>query len=107
MGKTIATPPEVQPDTEKTCCHHSSHPDHAQSNAAGAIYTCPMHPEIEQTGPGDCPKCGMALEPKNIAALKSSKTQYTCPMHPEIIRDEPGDCPSCGMALEPLTVSLD
>jgi Cu+-exporting ATPase len=28
-----------------------------------AIYTCPMHPEIQQTGPGDCPKCGMALEP--------------------------------------------
>ena len=27
------------------------------------IYTCPMHPEIEQEGPGDCPKCGMALEP--------------------------------------------
>ena len=27
------------------------------------IYTCPMHPEIEQEGPGSCPKCGMALEP--------------------------------------------
>ena len=30
----------------------------------GAIYTCPMHPEIEQVGPGDCPICGMDLEPK-------------------------------------------
>ena len=30
---------------------------------AGAQYTCPMHPEIVQDGPGDCPKCGMALEP--------------------------------------------
>jgi P-type Cu+ transporter len=29
----------------------------------GAIYTCPMHPEIRQIGPGSCPKCGMALEP--------------------------------------------
>jgi Cu+-exporting ATPase len=29
----------------------------------GAIYTCPMHPEVRQVGPGDCPKCGMALEP--------------------------------------------
>ncbi|MDY0006016.1 MAG: YHS domain-containing protein, partial [Spongiibacteraceae bacterium] len=28
-----------------------------------AIYTCPMHPEVEQQGPGTCPKCGMALEP--------------------------------------------
>ncbi len=30
---------------------------------AGAIYTCPMHPEIQQVGPGACPICGMALEP--------------------------------------------
>ena len=29
----------------------------------GAIYTCPMHPEVQQVGPGHCPKCGMALEP--------------------------------------------
>ncbi len=33
---------------------------------AGTIYTCPMHPEIEQVGPGDCPICGMALEPKGV-----------------------------------------
>ena len=31
-----------------------------------AIYTCPMHPEIEQVGPGACPKCGMDLEPKTL-----------------------------------------
>jgi Cu+-exporting ATPase len=35
---------------------------------ADAIYTCPMHPEIEQRGPGTCPKCGMALEPKVFSA---------------------------------------
>ena len=35
---------------------------------AGTIYTCPMHPEIEQVGPGDCPICGMALEPKGVPA---------------------------------------
>ena len=29
----------------------------------GTIYTCPMHPEVRQVGPGSCPKCGMALEP--------------------------------------------
>ncbi|MCB2141336.1 heavy metal translocating P-type ATPase [bacterium] len=68
------------------------------------IYTCPMHPEIEQEGLGDCPKCGMALEPKEQTAPKS-KTQYTCPMHPEIVQDEPGSCPKCGMALEPMTVA--
>ncbi len=34
----------------------------------GTIYTCPMHPEIEQVGPGDCPICGMALEPRDGSA---------------------------------------
>ncbi|WP_342250471.1 heavy metal translocating P-type ATPase [Sphingomonas sp. OTU376] len=33
---------------------------------AGTIYTCPMHPEIRQVGPGSCPICGMALEPETI-----------------------------------------
>jgi Cu+-exporting ATPase len=40
---------------------------HPSADAApvieGAIYTCPMHPEVQQIGPGHCPKCGMALEP--------------------------------------------
>lgn len=31
---------------------------------AGTVYTCPMHPEVRQIGPGHCPKCGMALEPE-------------------------------------------
>jgi Cu+-exporting ATPase len=35
---------------------------------AGAIYTCPMHPEIRQVGPGACPICGMALEPEIATA---------------------------------------
>nr|WP_264479178.1 heavy metal translocating P-type ATPase [Lichenihabitans sp. PAMC28606] len=35
---------------------------------AGAIYTCPMHPEIRQQGPGSCPICGMALEPAVVTA---------------------------------------
>jgi Cu+-exporting ATPase len=34
--------------------------------AAGATYTCPMHPEIRQVGPGSCPLCGMALEPAEV-----------------------------------------
>ncbi len=36
--------------------------------AAGTIYTCPMHPQIRQTGPGSCPICGMALEPEIVTA---------------------------------------
>ncbi len=34
----------------------------------GAVYTCPMHPEIRQVGPGSCPICGMALEPELVSA---------------------------------------
>lgn len=39
------------------------HQTPAQSSAATAEYTCPMHPEVRQIGPGTCPKCGMTLEP--------------------------------------------
>ena len=78
----------------------------AETEDETAIYTCPMHPEIEQQGPGSCPKCGMALELKGVP-LVQTKTEYTCPMHPEIVQDEPGSCPKCGMALEPRTVDAE
>ncbi len=65
------------------------------------MYTCPMHPEICQRGPGNCPKCGMALEP---VVASGPQTEWTCPMHPQIVRGTPGSCPICGMALEPRTV---
>jgi Cu+-exporting ATPase len=46
--------------------HHGSHSVAAKPEdvPAGTIYTCPMHPEVRQEGPGTCPKCGMALEPE-------------------------------------------
>ena len=61
----------------KPCCskpaahHHAASHDHRMANRAGpvrdvpqgTIYTCPMHPEIREVGPGTCPICGMALEP--------------------------------------------
>ncbi|MBZ5641445.1 MAG: heavy metal translocating P-type ATPase [Acidobacteriia bacterium] len=87
-ASALAVPAQAQPRAK------------AQQNE----YTCPMDPEVRQQGPGDCPKCGMALEPA-VAALPATKTEYTCPMHPEIVRDAPGACPICGMALEPRTVS--
>ena len=64
------------------------------------IYTCPMHPEVRQAGPGSCPRCGMALEPV-AAPPPGAATEWVCPMHPEIVRDHPDTCPICGMALEP------
>jgi Cu+-exporting ATPase len=43
-------------------------PRSAAPAKAGTIYTCPMHPQIRQEGPGACPLCGMALEPLEISA---------------------------------------
>ncbi len=40
----------------------------AEPMPEGTIYTCPMHPEIRQVGPGSCPICGMALEPVLVSA---------------------------------------
>ncbi len=77
-----------------------------KDSAEDGIYVCPMDPEVRESKPGACPKCGMALEPAAPAA-PSLKTEYVCPMHPEIVRAEPGACPLCGMALEPRTVTLE
>jgi P-type Cu+ transporter len=41
----------------------------------GAIYTCPMHPEVEQVGPGACPMCGMALEQKEATLAPEDDTE--------------------------------
>jgi Cu+-exporting ATPase len=73
---------------------------------AGALYICPMDPEVEQDHPGSCPICGMALEVAGASVL-NTRTEYTCPMHPEILQDEPGLCPKCGMALEPRTIEIE
>lgn len=62
-----------------------------------------MCPGVESDQPGDCPKCGMALE-RNLAFRKPALTIYTCPMHPEIRQDHPGTCPKCGMTLEPAKI---
>ena len=96
-------------DPAKYLAPAPSPPDQRAASAdarRGQVYTCPMHPEVQQPGPGACPKCGMALEPL-LGAAPLSRTEYTCPMHPEIVRSEPGSCPICGMALEARTVTLE
>ena len=91
--------------TKHSCCHHDGHEPHETVKpSTGAKYFCPMCAGVESDKPGDCPKCGMALE-RNPAWKVAAKTQYTCPMHPEIVQDHPGDCPKCGMALEPVTIT--
>ena len=75
-----------------------------KAGKADGEYTCPMHPEVRQLGPGNCPKCGMALERAGAPSPQAAaQTEYVCPMHAQIVRSEPGSCPICGMALEPRT----
>ncbi len=91
------------------------------------MYVCPMHPEVRQNGPGDCPKCGMHLVPEEEVAAHTGHDHhthdhhastapaddrydtvpagydgavFTCPMHPTVRQTEPGSCPICGMGLE-------
>ena len=45
---------------------HQDHPAPVPKSGEAVIYTCPMHPEIRQDGPGSCPICGMALEPEIV-----------------------------------------
>jgi P-type Cu+ transporter len=47
-----------------------------RSPAKGIIYTCPMHPQIRQLGPGNCPICGMALEPVSVAAETGPSAEF-------------------------------
>lgn len=42
----------------------------------GVIYTCPMHPQVRQIGPGNCPICGMALEPEVVTAETGPSAEY-------------------------------
>ncbi|MGO8760578.1 MAG: efflux RND transporter periplasmic adaptor subunit [Desulfobaccales bacterium] len=69
---------------------------------------CPMHPEIIETHPGKCPKCGMDLVPftPKEAPAPAAKTErkikyWVDPMNPNFVRDKPGKAP-CGMDLVPV-----
>ena len=85
--------------------HSASAKASARKPAPGTWFTCPMDPEVRETEPGACPKCGMALEAELAVDTLLPTVEYTCPMHPEVARPEPGSCPQCGMALEARTLA--
>ncbi|MCB1207504.1 MAG: copper-translocating P-type ATPase [Verrucomicrobiae bacterium] len=104
QGSELSNPrPDQEPVKKASCCQHHDHEGHETVVPSPASkFFCPMCPGVTSDAPGDCPKCGMALE-RNPAWRGQSKTLYTCPMHPEVVQDHPGDCPKCGMALEPMS----
>src|SRR5688500_8485124 len=71
--------PESQPEARPVgSVPHSEDEKSAIPNPQSEIeYTCPMHPEIIQIGPGSCPICGMALEPKEITLDEAADPEYT------------------------------
>ncbi len=68
-------------DEDRTRCHHghkqAAENNHAFPSADTMIYTCPMHPEIQQKGPGNCPICGMGLEPETITGEEGENPELT------------------------------
>lgn len=84
----------------------------SSSKADGRLYYCPMHPQIVQDRPGECPICSMTLVPKPEGPIKASTTmtpaqvpaadagadgKYYCPMHPHVRSDDPNaKCDLCG-----------
>ncbi len=107
-GKFVAEPDKYLHPEEKDTTEETGSSGYCPDNSCDtdtSLYTCPMHPEVQQTGPGACPKCGMALEPMTVPL--ATRTEYTCPMHPEVVQDHPGSCPKCGMALEARSVEAE
>ena len=103
----------------------NDHTSHAAPDPETITYVCPMHPEVRQNGPGDCPKCGMHLVPESDLEAHSGHDHhdhharatpadgeydlvpagyegpvYTCPMHAQVRQTKHGSCPLCGMGLE-------
>lgn len=95
-----------KPEQHSCCSGEAVQQRPATASKGGGDYICPMCEGVRQSGPGSCPKCGMALEPES-PQLPGNKIQYTCPMHPQIVQDHPGNCPICGMALEANTVEVE
>ncbi len=96
--------------------HHEKH-EHArhQGRQPGAVstpvagadveYTCPMHPEVVQIGPGDCPKCGMALEPKGISA-EAPEDHELKDMRRRLLVSAVLSVPLFGLAMAPMILDM-
>lgn len=74
--ETAAARSEFEAKTYYFCCEGCKKKFEGNARPApasgAAEYTCPMHPEVRQKGPGACPKCGMALEPVEVTGLEAN-----------------------------------
>lgn len=88
------------------------------------VYSCPMHPQVQSSKQGKCPKCGMKLVTQKPSDVQKSTDEqppapgnrtlevvkqvdeFTCSMHPEIRTNASGKCPKCAMTLVPVIPSI-
>jgi hypothetical protein len=101
----------------------SAHPEAAVSEPMETVWTCPMHPQVQQSEFGECDICGMDLIEKQVpvethahaghshAEMKSldestMQEMWICPMHPQVQAHEPAECDICGMDLVKSTVPV-
>jgi P-type Cu+ transporter len=70
--KNLSSPPSLQSSESSA----TSGSPGSSSSSPGIRYTCPMHPQIVQIGPGSCPICGMALEPMDAFAEVEADPEY-------------------------------
>jgi hypothetical protein len=104
-------PTEKQAEQAKPAAQPEEKPAGAVEQKAESYWTCPMHPEVKEKGPGKCPICGMQLVEKKVRQGETTamekpqmKVVLTCgmPGHPQFEPGkEPADgkCPECGMKL--------
>ncbi len=106
--ETLHTAPELEAERARIESYLAAEPDKTLALVAemdlggpeveqGAVFACPMHPEIVASWAGKCPKCGMKLLPAEAEA--EPPTAYVCPMHPEVTATWAATCPTCGMIL--------
>ncbi|NCP82845.1 MAG: YHS domain-containing protein, partial [Rhodoferax sp.] len=72
QGKFATNPAQYLSDTKTPASVASAEPAEV---SPGTLYTCPMHPEVQQEHPGNCPKCGMTLEPMLPSLAEEDHTE--------------------------------
>ncbi|HUG90336.1 MAG TPA: heavy metal translocating P-type ATPase [Planctomycetaceae bacterium] len=101
------SPGSASSSPEASCCHGETHAPVRMPLSPTAGYTCPMHPEVEQDGPGQCPICGMDLEPKVLQRAEDEDDPELRSMTRRFLVSAVLSLPLVALAMLPMAVALD